>query len=158
MADEPSANNSGRKKTGPASLCTPEVIAKAGEAYALGATDQQVAELIGVAVRTISTWKVTKPDFAKACKLNKDLADDRVEQTLYLKATGQIEGVPPDTTAMIFWLKNRRRTEWRDVKQLGNDPENPLPGTAESEDTVKRIAERLRAMKLDDGTKGADLV
>ena len=25
------------------------------------------------------------------------------------------EHVPPDTTACIFWLKNRRQQEWRDV-------------------------------------------
>jgi hypothetical protein len=26
-----------------------------------------------------------------------------------------VEHAPPDTTAAIFWLKNRRREEWRDV-------------------------------------------
>ena len=25
-----------------------------------------------------------------------------------------VEHLPPDTTACIFWLKNRRRDEWRD--------------------------------------------
>jgi hypothetical protein len=29
-----------------------------------------------------------------------------------------IEHVPPDTTAAIFWLKNRNPTQWRDAWQL----------------------------------------
>jgi hypothetical protein len=30
----------------------------------------------------------------------------------------RLEHVPPDVTAQIFWLKNRKPTEWRDVQQL----------------------------------------
>jgi len=29
-----------------------------------------------------------------------------------------IEHVPPDTTAAIFWLKNRKPAQWRDAWQL----------------------------------------
>jgi hypothetical protein len=29
-----------------------------------------------------------------------------------------IEHGPPDVTAQIFWLKNRKPTEWRDVQQM----------------------------------------
>jgi CheY-like chemotaxis protein len=29
-----------------------------------------------------------------------------------------VEHVPPDVTAQIFWLKNRKPTEWRDVQQM----------------------------------------
>jgi len=28
------------------------------------------------------------------------------------------EHVPPDVTACIFWLKNRKPHEWRDVQQM----------------------------------------
>jgi hypothetical protein len=31
------------------------------------------------------------------------------------------EHYPPDTTAAIFWLKNRRRNEWRDRQLDTND-------------------------------------
>lgn len=36
--------------------------------------------------------------------------------------------VIPDTTAQIFWLKNRQPDKWRDQKDVkhSNDPENPL--------------------------------
>ena len=36
-------------------------------------------------------------------------ADEVVIKSLYTKAT-----IDKDTTAMIFWLKNRRPNEWRD--------------------------------------------
>jgi hypothetical protein len=74
------------------------------------------------------------PDFCQALKAGKKVADDRVENALYRRAVGFshdgvkifcdkdngvtqvpfMEQYPPDTTACIFWLKNRRREEWRD--------------------------------------------
>jgi hypothetical protein len=39
-------------------------------------------------------------------------ADEVVIKSLYTKAT-----VDKDTTAMIFWLKNRRPAEWRDRRE-----------------------------------------
>jgi len=44
-------------------------------------------------------------------------ADAQVAYAVFRKATGyERNGVwyPPDTTAAIFWLKNRRRDQWRD--------------------------------------------
>jgi hypothetical protein len=29
-----------------------------------------------------------------------------------------VEHVPPDVTACIFWLENRKPNEWRDVQQM----------------------------------------
>lgn len=149
----------------------------AQKAYELGATDLEVAEMLGIGERTLHEWKISKEDFAAVAKTGKAGADDRVELSLYRRAMGytyqsekvfQYQGeivraevtehVPPDTTAMIFWLKNRRREQWRDVKQLGSDPENPLPGALESDESVKRVAQKLRAMKLLDGPEGGDLL
>lgn len=163
------ANKSDRKGPGRPSLFKPEMVRIAQKAYELGATDLEVADMLGVEERTLHRWKISKEDFAAVAKAGKVGADDRVELSLYRRAMGYtfesekivtvggevhrvpiIEHVPPDTTAMIFWLKNRRRQEWRDVRQLGSDPENPLPGAAESEETVKRLAQKLRAMKLVD--------
>lgn len=31
-----------------------------------------------------------------------------------------IEHYPPDTTAAIFWLKNRQPAKWRDKKEVEN--------------------------------------
>lgn len=99
----------------------------------LGATDKELADFFGVAVSTISKWKVDYPSFSEALKQGKELADARVASSLYNRAVGyehkedkifQYEGAPiivptvkrypPDTTAGIFWLKNRRPDLWRD--------------------------------------------
>jgi hypothetical protein len=101
----------------------------------LGATDVEVAEFLEVDERTIYRWKLNFPEFCQALKLGKDAADDRVEKSLYRRALGYshdavkivadaktgeslsvpyTEHYPPDTTACIFWLKNRRREQWRD--------------------------------------------
>jgi hypothetical protein len=50
-------------------------------------------------------------------KAGKEASDDRVERSLYQLAIGW-NGQPPNTTAAIFWLKNRRPDRWRDVQQL----------------------------------------
>ena len=36
------------------------------------------------------------------------------------------EHVPPDTTAMIFWLKNRRPHDWREKMDVTTDGQ-PIP-------------------------------
>jgi hypothetical protein len=102
----------------------------------LGATDAEIAEFFGVTRATITNWKAAHPAFLSALKAGKAEADDRVERSLYHKAIGYTfdavkifmpagapgpvyapykEHMPPDTTACIFWLKNRRQQQWRDV-------------------------------------------
>ncbi len=99
----------------------------------LGATDFDLADFFEVSWRTIKRWESQHPEFNAALKRGKEAADDRVERSLYSRATGYtfdsikvfnndgiitkvpvIEHVPPDVTACIFWLKNRRSAEWRD--------------------------------------------
>ena len=50
--------------------------------------------------------------------------------------------VIPDTTAQIFWLKNRKPDEWRDKQVLQHDGEvkvaNPFAGLSEAE--LRRLA------------------
>jgi hypothetical protein len=114
----------------------------------LGATDKEIADFFEVDVRTIHRWKHDYPDFCHSIRVGKEVADDRVERSLYQKAIGYeqdevkifmpsgadepvyaqfVAKIPPDTTAAIFWLKNRRSQEWRDRQLIGSDPENPLP-------------------------------
>lgn len=103
----------------------------------LGATDVELADFFGIHVATLYRWKIEFPKFCEAIKSAKDVADERVERSLYQRAIGytfesekvfQFQGaivraatrehVPPDTTAMIFWLKNRRSADWRDKREL----------------------------------------
>jgi hypothetical protein len=111
----------------------PEYVEQAKKLCELGATDVEMADFFKVAVSTFYLWKNKQPEFSEALKAGKSAADERVERSLYHKAVGytfesekvfQFQGqiiraptrehVPPDTTAMIFWLKNRRADEWRD--------------------------------------------
>jgi hypothetical protein len=99
----------------------------------LGATDRDLADFFEVCEATINNWKADYPEFLESLKLGKDSADQRVEQSLYRRALGYshdavkilqaggevinapyVEHYPPDTTACIFWLKNRKPADWRD--------------------------------------------
>lgn len=111
----------------------PEFLETARRAASLGLTDREIAELLGVAERTLNYWKFTKEGLQEALAVGKEASDARVVQSLYRRATGYsydakevfcshgvitevsvVKHVPPDTTAMIFWLKNRDKENWRD--------------------------------------------
>lgn len=114
-----------------------EYIKQAEKLCKLGATDVEVADFFGVDVRTVYRWKAENEKFCHALKIGKLESDDRVERSLFARATGYehdevdirvIEGkivqtpirkyYPPDTTAGIFWLKNRKPAEWRDKQEV----------------------------------------
>ena len=118
------------------SVYKPEFAEQARKLCLLGATDMEIAEFFGVDCRTINRWKLQYDNFCQSLRAGKEQADDRVERSLFERATGYrhdevdirvIEGqviqtpivkhYPPDTTAAIFWLKNRRKDEWRDTRQ-----------------------------------------
>lgn len=105
----------------------------------LGATDQELADFFEVDVRTIYRWKHDHDGFCQAIKGGKDVADERVERSLYQRAVGYEQDevkifmpasasapvyapfrakIAPDVTAAIFWLKNRRKDDWRDKQEL----------------------------------------
>lgn len=103
-----------------------------------GKTEKQIATIVGICPRTLTYWKGEYPDFMRTLKEAKDVADDLVEASLFRRATGfhqpeeklflnkwgkvvrdiQMRSYPPDTTAAIFWLKNRKAKEWRDAHLL----------------------------------------
>lgn len=77
-----------------------------------GKTDEEIAAELQVSRSTLALWKVRHSEFSDALKSWKDEADDQVEHTLYRKA------LAGDTTACIFWLKNRRSHDWRDKREV----------------------------------------
>lgn len=114
-----------------------EFVTQAEKLCKLGATDIEVADFFEVDVRTLYRWKNENPQFCQSLKISKEEADNRVERSLFARANGYehddvdirvVEGqvvqtpirkyYPPDTTAAIFWLKNRRPKEWRDKQEL----------------------------------------
>lgn len=113
----------------------PDYPKQAQKLCRLGATDKELADFFGVAESTLNKWKEDYPEFSESLKEGKALADAEVADKLYKRATGYehaavkivanantgqehivnyTERYPPDTTAAIFWLKNRRPDLWRD--------------------------------------------
>ena len=76
-----------------------------------GLTNEQIASNMGIAVSTLWEWRKKSSEISNALKIGKDEADLQVENALYKEA---LKG---NTTAIIFWLKNRKPKEWRDKIQ-----------------------------------------
>lgn len=121
-----------------------------------GLTDEQIANNIGINVSTLYAWKVKYKDFSEAIKRGKEVIDIMVENALLKSAmgykydevvkeriynpdTGESEivevkrttkDVAPNSTSLIFWLKNRRPADWRDTKNIDAAVEvkNPFDG------------------------------
>lgn len=134
-------------KKGRPSSYKPEYIATAKAMSKLGATEFEIAQEIGCSIPTLTKWQSENPAFLAAVKLPKVAADARVERRLYARAMGYehdeidirvVDGklvktpikkfYPPDTVAAIFWLKNRKTKEWRDIKavELSGDGGGPV--------------------------------
>ncbi|MGA0595622.1 helix-turn-helix domain-containing protein [Enterovirga sp. CN4-39] len=108
-----------------------------------------MADFFGVERTTIWRWSNQFAEFCNALKTGKEAADERVQASLYHKAIGYTfesekvfqhqgeivrapvrEHVAPDTTAAIFWLKNRKPAEWRDKvdhEHTGKDGKDLIP-------------------------------
>lgn len=97
---------------------------QAKELSILGLTDDEMARVFDVSKQTLNTWKQKYPQFLDSLKEGKPLADARVANALYNKALGYEKNdkhYPPDTTACIFWLKNRQPDKWRDKTEVISD-------------------------------------
>lgn len=80
-----------------------------------GLTDEQIAKNIGIGERTLYEWKEKYSQISQSLKKGKEVVDYEVENALLSSA---LEG---NTTAQIFWLKNRRPDKWRDKQKEETD-------------------------------------
>jgi hypothetical protein len=129
----------------------------------LGATDRELADFFDVSEQTINAWKDAHPEFLESLKDGKAKADAEVADKLFRRATGYsheavkvflpsgttepiyapyIERYAPDTTACIFWLKNRRPDLWRDVQSREHAVEMKSPQLSAEE----RVARSRRLL------------
>ncbi|RSJ32885.1 hypothetical protein D8821_10540 [Streptococcus gordonii] len=99
-----------------------------------GLIDEQIAKNIGVSYSTFRDWKKKFSALSAALKESKEVVDRQVENALFKSAVGFIyeeETVTnagdvvlvkkyskPNTTAQIFWLKNRKRNQWTDKSEV----------------------------------------
>ena len=127
-----------KKKRGRKSEYRIEYADQALKLCLLGATDKELSEFFSVSEQTLNKWKKDYPEFLESLKKGKNIADANVASRLYNRAIGYnckatkfatsngkitdskefIEHYPPDTTAAIFWLKNRQPDKWRDKKEV----------------------------------------
>ncbi|AIQ45608.1 transposase [Paenibacillus sp. FSL R7-0273] len=127
---------------------TPEGLLKLEGWARDGLIDEQIALNMGVKRQTLYDWKNKFPDISDALKKGKEVVDRAVENALLKRALGYqydevtkeavkqqddetgewvtviaetkrvTKEVQGDTTAQIFWLKNRRPDKWRDKQEV----------------------------------------
>jgi hypothetical protein len=148
----------------------------------LGATDENLADFFGVCAKTIANWKDAEPEFLQALKSGKAPADTEVTDALFQRARGfrwteqqavkyrpgkggedvkviEVERVvPPDTTACIFWLKNRRPDLWRDTQrqELTGANGGPIEHTISDREAAREMLDRAFGAAGDGGGGAAD--
>ena len=108
-----------------------------------GKTIAEIAKEIGVARSTLNKWISENKELEEAVNEGRDIADAKVERSLYQRAIGYTfkekkvvqtvdkdgkqkparvevteKVVPPDVTAQIFWLKNRKPAKYRDKQDI----------------------------------------
>lgn len=103
----------------------------------LGATNEQIADFLGVCTASVKNWLVKEPEFLASVKRGREFADANVANALYQRAIGyshteekvfQYEGTPikvetikhypPDTAAAFIWLRNRQPKLWKQQPEV----------------------------------------
>lgn len=123
-----------------------------------GLTEEQIANNIGISRQSLWEWKKKEVDILNALKKGKEVVDIEVENALLKRALGYkydevtyengvetkrvTKEVQPDTTAQIFWLKNRRKQQWRDKVEYENTGEN-------KNGVMDELVEALKNVKKD---------
>ncbi|HAT4125254.1 TPA: transposase [Clostridium perfringens] len=112
-----------------------------------GLTIEQIAKNLGISKVTFYKYISEHTELSERLKKGKEVVDIEVENALLKRALGYkvdeitkelitdeetgiselkvtkvvTKEVAPDTTAQIFWLKNRKPEEWRDKKEVKHD-------------------------------------
>jgi len=127
-----------------------------------GATDIEVADILGISVRTFYRWCLLHDEFTAAVRVGKDAADDRVERALYQRAVGYdyiaekivtprgggpvvmpyTMHIPADVRAALHWLAIRRPKPWATMPEPPADIARII---GEARQRVAREGERQAA-------------
>ena len=136
----------------------------AGKLCVLGHTDKEIADFFEISVPHLTKWRAENPAIAQAMKSGKELSDERVERSLYSRATGYsydavkifcskdgvvttvpyVEHAPPDTGACAFWLKNRRPELWRDRREIVATGDGKNLNDLTNDELDRQVVEALR--------------
>ncbi len=120
-----------------------------------GLTDVQIAENLGIGKTTFYKMQKEHSELSELLKKGKEDIDYQVENALLKKALGYTKTlkkekvtkdgnvvkikeemyVAPDTTAQIFWLKNRKPKQWKDKVDIESEA---------TQETIKKLDEVLK--------------
>lgn len=129
-----------------------------------GLSNEQIAHNMGITVKTLYEWQNKYGEFCEALKKGKEVVDREVENALLKRALGYeytevteepikdpdsgkltmmttkrvTKQIAPDTTAQIFWLKNRKPDEFRDKRDV------ELSGNVDFSQTISKARERMK--------------
>jgi hypothetical protein len=99
-----------------------------------GLTFEQISHNMGIDVTTLREWRKKEPIISTTLKKGREIVDYEVENALLKSA---LDG---NVTAQIFWLKNRRKMQWRDKVEYEANT-----------DELNKVKELLE--KIEDGVK-----
>lgn len=153
---------------------TPEGLLKIEGWARDGLTDEQIAQNMGISYSTLRSWRDKFSAVSAVLKKGKEVVDRQVENALLKRAlgyeyiettreavkdpdTGEIKmrvtkevtkQVVPDTTAQIFWLKNRKRDQWTDRQNI--EISKPI------DDSIKEMKEYFGSLKKRDSKSSVE--
>ncbi|MED1381775.1 MULTISPECIES: hypothetical protein [Bacillus cereus group] len=136
-----------------------------------GLIDEQIARNMGVTRVTLHNWRKKHPIIDQYVRRGKEVVDREVENALLKRATGYTyeevtverekngdeeyqsvetkrvkRQVPPDSTAIIFWLKNRKPDAWRDRREIDHSGEMKQT-VVQKADLSKYTSEELKQLE-----------
>ena len=100
-----------------------------------GLTYEQISNNIGIDTSTLWDWRKKDPNISNALKKGREVVDFEVENALLKNA---MEG---NVTAQIFWLKNRKKEQWREKVEYSAD-EKELTKLDELLGEIKNVANK----------------
>jgi hypothetical protein len=126
-------------RRGAPTLYRPELAELGRRLALLGATDQEMADALGIDQVTLDRWKTRRKEFRGAIEQGKIQADAEIAQSLFNRARGYrheatkifmpagseapvyapyVKYYPPDTNAALAWLSRRQPDRWKERQQV----------------------------------------
>jgi len=118
---------------------TPDIIKRVETYAAQGLTQEQIARCLGICYDTLNERKKEYSEFSEAIKAGQAKGLATVSNALFVGAKGG------NTTAQIFYLKNRGPDDWKDRQAV-----------TVSGDEDKPIIHRVERVVLDGSTTDSD--
>jgi transcriptional regulator with XRE-family HTH domain len=134
------AGNPNRSRHNPHGMVDEQLIHQMRKLAERGFTQREMADFFKVGLSTLEYWLKNRPELKQAVQEGREIANAKVERSLYEKAIGfktkeikafQYEGqilseefekhYPPDTGSAIFWLKNRMPEKWAEMARIDHN-------------------------------------